>query len=296
MPTRREALVAAAAALVGGAVVSAPKLKGSIKQSLCAWCFTSRGEKWSLDKLCEVAVAEGVPSVELVGIKDFPLLKKHGLSCAIASTGVGFRIGFNNLKHRDELVAKTRGAIEASAAAGVPSAIGFVGMKWHDPNDPKSGEIGRDDAFKNCVEGLTLLAADAEKHKVNLCIEHLNSRDASDPMRGHPGYQGDDLDFVCSILRKVGSPRIKLLFDVYHVQVMHGDLLRRLDECQDVLGHVHTAGNPGRGELDEHQEIHYPAVMRKLAALRYGGSVGHEFIPSKAPLEGIRQAVALCDV
>ena len=295
MPTRREAL-ATAAALVGGAALAAPKLKGAVKQSLCSWCFTGRGEKWSLEKLCEVAVAEGVPSVELVSAKDFPLLKKHGLACGIASTGLGFKIGFNNLKHRDDLLAKTRATLEACAGAGVPSAIGFVGMKWHDPNNDKSGEISRDDAFKNCVEGLKLVAVDAEKYKVNLCIEHLNSRDSSDPMRGHPGYQGDDLDFVCSILRKVGSPRVKLLFDVYHVQIMHGDLLRRLDECKDVLGHIHTAGNPGRGELDERQEIHYPAVMKKLVALKYEGYVGHEFIPTKAPLEGIRQAVALCDV
>ena len=299
-PTRRQLL--ASAAVAGTAVVAVPAepekvvTNGRLKQSVCSWCFTSRGEKWSLDKLCEVTAKLGVPSVELVGANDFPTLKKHGLVCAIASTGLGFPVGFNNPAHRDELVAKTTATIDACAAAKFPSVIGFVGMRWVKPSDPKSGEISRDDAFKNCVAGLKLAAAAAEKAGVTLCIEHLNSRDSSDPMRGHPGYQGDDLDFVLSILKAVGSPRVKLLFDVYHVQVMHGDLIRRLDECKEYLGHVHTAGVPGRGELDDAQEVHYPAVMRKLVALKYAGYVGQEFIPTKDPLAGLTQAVRVCDV
>jgi hydroxypyruvate isomerase len=300
-PTRRQLLATAAAsalpALPGVAAEPGRAVKnGRLKQSVCSWCFTSRGEKWSLDKLCEVTRELGVPSVELVGAKEFPTLAKHGLTCAIASTGLGFPVGFNNPAHRDELVAKTTAAIAACAEAKFPSVIGFVGMKWNKPDDPKSGEISRDDAFKNSVEGIKRVAGAAEKAGVTLCIEHLNSRDGSDPMRGHPGYQGDDLDFVLGILKKVGSPRVKLLFDVYHVQIMHGDLIRRLDECKEYLGHIHTAGVPGRGELDDTQEIHYPAVMRKLVALKYAGYVGQEFIPTKDPLAGLRQAVTGCDV
>jgi hydroxypyruvate isomerase len=136
----------------------------------------------------------------------------------------------------------------------------------------------------------------AEKAGITLCLEHLNSRDGSDPMRGHPGYQGDDLDWVVSIIRKVGSPRLKLLFDIYHVQIMHGDVIRRIEENKDVIGHIHTAGNPGRGELDEAQEIQYAAVMKKLLAIKYAGYVGHEFIPTRDPLAGLKQAISVCDV
>jgi hydroxypyruvate isomerase len=297
-PTRRQILGSAALVAVPSFAFAAPEkaaLKGNIKHSVCAWCFTARGEKWSLDKTCEITKSLGLTSVELIGIEDFPTLKKHGLTCAIASNGMGFKPGFNNLRHRDELVAKTKAAIDASAEAKVPSVIGFIGMKWNKPDDDKSGAISTDDAFKNCVEGLKLVVGHAEKAGINLCIEHLNSRDGSDPMRGHPGYQGDDLDWVVSIIKKVGSPRLKLLFDIYHVQIMHGDLLRRIDENKDVIGHIHTAGNPGRGELDETQEIHYPAVMKKLLEVKYTGYVGHEFIPTRDPLAGLKQAIAVCD-
>src|SRR4029077_4008281 len=167
----------------------------------------------------------------------------------------------------------TTDTVEAFAGAHVPSIIGLVGVKWNDFEDPRSGEVAKGDAFKNCVSGLKDIAGLLEKKKVTLCIEHLNTRDDSHPMKGHPGYQGDDLDFVAEILRKVGSPRVKLLFDIYHVQIMHGDVIRRLGECKDVLGHVHTAGVPGRNELDDTQELSYPAILRKLVAMKYDGYV-----------------------
>src|SRR5262249_7408118 len=156
-------------------------------------------------------------------------------------------------------VAKTKDAIDACAEAKFPSVIGFIGMKWVKPTDPASGEISRDDAFKNCTAGLKEVIGHAEKKGVTLCIEHLNSRDSSDRMRGHPGSQGDDLEWVVKLFLSFASPRLKVLFDFYHVQIMHGDLIRRIGECKDVIGHIHTAGNPGRGELDEAQEINYAA-------------------------------------
>ena len=115
-------------------------------------------------------------------------------------------------------------------------------------------------------------------------------------MKGHPGYQGDDLDWVADIIRRVGSPRVRLLFDIYHVQVMHGDLIRRIEQTKDIIGHIHTAGCPGRGELDDTQEVNYPAVIRKLVEIGYTGYVGQEFIPTRAPRDGLREAVKLCDV
>jgi hydroxypyruvate isomerase len=115
-------------------------------------------------------------------------------------------------------------------------------------------------------------------------------------MKGHPGYQGDDLDYVADIVRRVGSPRMKLLFDIYHVQIMNGDVIRRIEQNKDIIGHIHTAGNPGRGELDDNQEIQYRPIMRKLVDIKYEGYVGQEFIPTRDPLAGLREAVRLCDV
>lgn len=291
--TRREAF-ATAASIPALAAVAAPGDK-YLKQSACSWCFMARGAKWSLPELCAVAKQLNIPSVELVGAEDFKTLADNNVTCAIASSGTGFQRGFNNLKIRDEVTAKTIKTIEAAAVAKVPSVIAFVGMEWHDPMNPKSGSIPKDEAFKNCVEGLKPVAAAAEKAGVTVCVEHLNSRDGSDPMTGHPGYQGDDLDWVCKILNAVGSPRIKLLFDVYHVQIMHGDLIARIKQCKDLIGHVHTAGVPGRHELDAAQEINYPAVMKVLADVGYRGHVGHEFIPLRDPKAGLEAAVAACN-
>lgn len=272
---------------------------GRIKQSVCSWCFMSAGEKWSLERTCQVARDLGCPSVELLSPESFGVLKKHGLICAIASNtmpGPSFKRGFNNPRYHEELAARTRKVIDACAQAKFPSVIAFSGYKWRDPDNPQSGAISRQEGADNCVKGFKEIVGHAEKSGVTICLEHLNTRDSSHPMKGHPGYQGDDLDWVAGIIRRVGSPRLKLLFDIYHVQIMHGDLLRRLEENKDILGHIHTAGNPGRGELDDRQEINYPPLMRKLLEINYQGYVGQEFIPTRNPLEGLRQAVRLCDV
>jgi hydroxypyruvate isomerase len=273
--------------------------KGRIKQSIVFWCFNTAGEKWDIEKTCQVAKSLGCVSVEIVAPQDWPVLKKHGLVCAIAPNGMPgmpFMKGFNNRRYHDEVVATTKRMIDDCSAAGVPNVISFTGYKWNDADDPKSGEISRDEGAANCIKGLKEVAGYAEKKGVTICVEHLNTRDHSHPMKGHPGYQGDDLDWLAGILRKVGSPRVKLLFDIYHVQIMHGDVIRRLDECKDIIGHIHTAGNPGRAELDDAQEINYPPIMRKLLELNYTGYVGQEFIPTRDPLAGLRQAVTLCDV
>src|SRR2546421_2631 len=167
------------------------------------------------------------------------------------------------------------------------------GDKW---DAQRMARVAREEGAENCVKGLKQVVGHAEKKGVTICMEHLNTRDSSHPMKGHPGYQGDDLDWMAGIIRRVGSRRMKLLFDIYHVQIMHGDLLRRLDQNKDIIGHIHTAGNPGRGELDDKQEIQYRPIMRKLLALKYTGYVGQEFIPTRNPLEGLREAVRTCDV
>jgi hydroxypyruvate isomerase len=273
--------------------------KGRIKQSIAFWCFNSAGEKWDIDTTCQVARELGCPSVELVNPEHWPVLKRHGLICALALNGMPgapFVKGFNNPRYHEEVIARTVKMIDACAEAGFPGVIAFTGYKWRDADDPKSGEISREEGADHCVKSLKQVAGHAEKRGINVCLEQLNTRDDTHPMKGHPGYQGDDLDWVAGILRRVGSPRLRLLFDVYHVQVMHGDVIRRLEQNKDLIGHVHTAGNPGRGELDDKQEIQYAPVMRKLVEIQYSGYVGQEFIPTRNPREGLREAVRLCDV
>lgn len=288
------------AALPGSLSAEEKSVKnGRIKQSVVFWCFNIAGEKWDIEKACQVAKGLGCVSVEIVDPKEWGTLKKHGLICAIAPNGMPgapFVKGLNNPKYHDEVITRTSAVIDACAEAKFPSVIAFTGYKWRDAEDPKSGEISLDEGAANCVKGLKKLAAYAEKKGVTVCIEHLNTRDDSHPMKGHPGYQGDDIDYVANIVRKVGSPRVKVLFDIYHVQIMNGDVIRRIEQNKDVIGHVHTAGNPGRGELDNAQEIQYPPIMKKLLDIGYEGYVGQEFIPTRDPLAGLKQAVALCDV
>lgn len=273
--------------------------KGRIKQSIVHWCFNVSGEKWDTEKICQVAKQLGCLSVEICGPEDWPTLKKYGLTCAIAPNGMPgapFMKGFNNPVYHDEVIARTTKMIDACADFGAPNVIAFTGFKWRNAEDPKSGEISLEEGRDNCVKGLKKIIGHAEKKGVTICIEHLNSRDGTHPMKGHPGYQGDDIDYVCDIARRVGSPRMKVLFDIYHVQMMNGDVMRRIDQHKDIIGHVHTAGNPGRGELDDNQEINYPPIMRKLLEVGYAGYVGQEFIPTRDPLAGLKQATKLCDV
>jgi sugar phosphate isomerase/epimerase len=306
--TRRELLTTTAAAGVAAAILNpeAPamqadekRLQGNIKHSVVFWCFNIAGEKWDIEKTCSVAKSLGCKSVEICGPAEWPTLKKHSLSCAIAANGMPgapFMKGLNNPKYHDEVIATTTKMMSDCNAAGVPAVIAFTGYKWKDAEDPSSGEISLEEGAANCVAALKKLAPIAEQKKVTICVEHLNTRDSSHPMKGHPGYQGDNIDYVADIVRKVGSPRVKLLFDIYHVQIMNGDVIRRIEACKDVIGHIHTAGNPGRGELDDKQEINYPPIMRKLVEIGYSGYVGHEFIPTRDPLAGLREAVQLCDV
>jgi len=273
--------------------------KGNINQSVVFWCFNVAGEKWDLETQCKIAKQLGCKSIELVGPDDFPTLKKHGLTCAISGNGVEgppFMRGLNNLKYHDMVINATKKVIDKCAEFDVPSTIAFNGYKWHDAEDANSGEISLEEGARNCVEGLKKLAAYGEKKKVTINIEMLNTRDDTHPMKGHPGYQGDDMDYVADIVMRVGSPRVKILFDIYHVQIMNGDVIRRIGQYAELIGHIHTAGNPGRGELHLDQEINYAACMKALLDNGYKGFVGQEFIPTMDPMVGLTKAVQICDV
>lgn len=305
MPVSRRTALAAALGAAAPLVTTrrgtaAPaERRGRIKQSIVYWCFNVAGEKWDIETMCRVARDLGVSSIELAPPETWPVIKKHGLTSAIVPNGMPgapFMRGLNNPRFHEEVIARTGEMIDAAAAAGFPAVIAFTGYKWRDPEDPQSGEISPEEGADNCVRALEALAPRAEKKGVTICLEHLNTRDDSHPMKGHPGYQGDDIDYVAGILRRVGSERAKMLFDIYHVQIMNGDVIRRIEQCRDVIGHIHTAGNPGRAELDDQQEILYPPIMRKLLDVGYAGYVGQEFIPTRDPLAGLKQAVELCDV
>jgi len=271
---------------------------GRIKQSLAYWCLNATDWKWDVELVCGTAARLGA-SVELVPPELSPVVRKHGLQNSLAHNGMPdpvFAKGLNNPRYREEVIARTKQAIDECADSGVPSVIAFTGYKWLDAEEPQSGEIPVEQGAENTVQGLSELARHAAGKPVNIVLEQLNTRDGSHPMKGHPGYQGDDLDYCAEIVRRVGSPRVKLLFDIYHVAIMNGDVIRRLRQYRDWIGHVHVAGVPGRGELDDRQEINYPAVMRALVEIGYEGYVGQEFIPTRDPDEGLAEAVALCDV
>jgi hydroxypyruvate isomerase len=297
--TRRRVLGAAAGAAVLGAGTAAraaepqsssgKRIKnGRIKQSLVQWCYAPY---WDVSQMIKVAKQLGCGSIELLDAKHYPLLKESGLECAIGTIDMSpdapFVKGFNNPKYRDKVVKATRDAIDACAAFGHKNVISFTGMSEGIPPD-----VGAN----NCVEGFKQIIGHAEKKKVTLCLEMLNTRDASHPMKGHPGYQGNHTEYCVDIINRVGSPNLKLLFDIYHVQIMDGDVIRRIRQHKDVIGHIHTAGNPGRGELDDKQEIAYKPIMEALVEIGYQGYVGQEFIPVRDPLAGLEQAVTLCDV
>jgi hydroxypyruvate isomerase len=290
MSANRRTFLRRASALTVGVVAATSATRsegpvarnGRLKQSIVQWCFA---KYWNVEQLCAQAKRLGCASVELVPPAGWPTLKKHGLVCAIAGSH-GFEKGMNNPKYQEMCIDKMKTAIDACAEAGFPSVITFTGFREDVPDD-----VG----LKNCVAGYKKVVGHAEKKKVTLCLEMLNSR-VAETMKGHPGYQGDHTDYCMEIIKGVGSPRLKLLFDIYHVQIMDGDVIRRLRQYAEHVGHVHTAGNPGRGELDDKQEINYRPIMQALADLKYKGYVGQEFIPTRDPAKGLEEAVALCDV
>lgn len=310
---RRQLLQTAAGAAAAGAwtwasaaEVRADKavVHGRIRQSVAPWCFA---DTWNLEQLCQVAKCLGCQSIELLDPEQWPTVKKYGLTCAISNSHL-FVQGMNNPRYQPGCLAMLRQRIDQCVEAGFQTVITFTGYaeesgEWNKGANPDLSKLppGRrviapDEGVKNCVAGFKQIVGYAEKKKIDLAIEILNTRASDHPMKGHPGYQGDHVDYCMEIIRQVGSPRLGLLFDIYHVQIMDGDIIRRIRQCGEAIKHVHTAGNPGRKELDDTQEINFPPIMKALLEIGYQGFVGHEFIPTRDPLAGLTQAVRLCDV
>lgn len=252
-----------------------------IQQSVIQWCF----KPMPVEELAGHAARMGIKSVELVGPEYWPTLKKLGLICAMTPSH-GFAKGFCHKEQHSECLDVLHKRIDESAEAGFPNVITFSGFRRG---------ISDEEGMKNMVDGLKQIAGHAEKKKVNLCLEMLNSR-VNIEMKGHPDYFCDKIEMAAEVCKRVGSERMKILFDIYHVQIMEGDLIVRIKEFHPYIGHYHTAGVPGRGELDEAQEINYPAVMKTILATGYKGYVGQEFIPTRDKVASLNEAVKLCDV
>ena len=291
---RREALKNIGGALAFGAAAGLPEISRAkdgkgfyearnnrIQQSVIHWCF----KPMPVEELAGHAARMGIKSVELVAPEHWPTLKKLGLACAMTPSH-GFARGFAHQDQHAECLDVLRKRIDDSAEAGFPNVITFSGFRRG---------ISDEEGMKNMFEGLKQIASHAEKKKVSVCLEMLNSR-VNIEMKGHPDYFCDKIEMAAEVCKRVGSERVKILFDIYHVQIMEGDLIARIRELHPYIGHYHTAGVPGRGELDDTQEINYVAVMNAIAATGYKGYVGQEFIPTRDKVASLNQAVKVCDV
>jgi hydroxypyruvate isomerase len=293
VPSRRHFLgILGASALLAPRALAGAGEERRIKQVIAAWPFF-KAAKWTPVDLVRHAVDLGVAGVELLPVEHWPLLREAGLVCAATKSHTFVR-GMNNKGHHDECFAALTKAIEATGAHGFPNVMTFTGMA--DTSDhPNGGVVDPEEGKRNCIDGYKKMAKLAEKHKVAMVLEPLNSRVATE-MMGHPGYQGDHIDYCMEIVRAVSSPGLRILFDAYHVQVMDGDLIRRIEQYHEFIGHVQIAGNPGRGSIGPDQEINYRAVMKALLKVNYGGYVGHEWIPEGDALVELKEAVGICDV
>ncbi len=276
-----------AAGMAAGSPAVEPDFRirnGRIRQSIMGWTF----DPMPVPELARHCKAIGLVAMEGIDAAHYPMIREMGLAVSLVGSH-GFAKGPFSRANHEHCEQALREAIDLAVAVQCKSVITFTGMREPGISD----EVGA----RNCVDLWKRVIGHAEAKKVNLCLEHLNSRDGTHPMKGHPGYFGDHVDFCVELIRRVGSPNMKLLFDIYHVQVMDGDVIRRLREHKEVIGHVHAAGVPGRGELDETQELNYPAIMRALVDLGYEGYMAQEFIPTWADrVLALRHAAKVCDV
>ena len=265
----------------------------NIKQVIAAWPFMQLGPKWNADTFVQTVHSLGIAGVELLDHEHWHLLEQTGLVCA-ATRSHSFIRGMNNLNHQEECLNALRDSIDVSAEAGFPNVMTFSGAL--DTRDQPNGSlVTTEEGFANCVAGYQKITPYAEQKGISLILEPLNTKVAQ-PRKGHPGYQADHIAECIEIIKAVDSPALKLLFDVYHIQIMDGDIIRHIEQYFEFIGHVQIAGVPGRGEIDRTQEINYPAVMRALVQQGYQGYVGHEWIPTRDPIEGLKEAIEICDV
>ncbi|MEW6302138.1 MAG: TIM barrel protein [Verrucomicrobiota bacterium] len=263
-------------------------MKGRVNHSVCKWCYP----KISLEDLCKAGKPMGLQSIELLQPSDFPTLKKYGLTCAMVSNPTiegpnkvklgGIPKAFNRVEHHDKLVEAYEPQIKAVAEAGMTNLICFSGNR-----EGMADEKG----LENCAIGLKRLMPLAEKHKVTICMELLNSK------VNHKDYMCDHTAWGVELCKRIGSERFKLLYDIYHMQIMEGDVIATVKASNQYIAHYHTGGVPGRAEIDDTQELFYPAIMKAIVATGFKGFVAQEFIPKRPDaLASLKQGVEICDV
>jgi hydroxypyruvate isomerase len=253
--------------------------KGRLKQSVCLGVF-GRSEL-DLDGKCREAARLGVYGIDLVGPEAFPVLKKYGLVPTMVPGGSGIKSGINDKNNHAEIDRRMREAIKAASAEGAPNVIALAG-------DRKG--LTDEQGLDNTVAFLNNIKAQAEEQNVTLCMELLNSK------VNHPGYMCDHTSWGVEACKRVNSPRIKLLYDIYHMQIMEGDIIRTIRENFKYMGHFHTAGNPGRHEFDDTQEMNYTGICKAIADLNFQDSIAHEYSPTKDPLGTLDRMLRLCEV
>ena len=262
----------------GNAPKNAP-LKGNIRHSVCSWCYPDL----SLDELCLLAKDIGLVGIDLIGPEGWPTLKKHGLISTMCNGAeLSLTEGFNHIEYHPQLIENYSRQIELVAAAGYTNLICFSGNR--NGMDDETG-------LKNCVAGLKQILPLAEEKGVVIQMELFNSK------VDHPDYMCDNTAWGIELCKRLDSPNFKLLYDIYHMQIEEGDIIRTIRENHRYFGHYHTAGVPGRHEIEENQELFYPAIMKAIVETGYEGFVAQEFIPTREdPTESLRKAIALCDV
>ena len=262
----------------GNASKNAP-LKGNIRHSVCSWCYPDL----SLDELCLLAKDIGLVGIDLIGPEGWPTLKKHGLISTMCNGAeLSLTEGFNHIEYHPQLIENYSRQIELVAAAGYTNLICFSGNR--NGMDDETG-------LQNCVAGLKQIIPLAEEKGVVIQMELFNSK------VDHPDYMCDNTAWGIELCKRLDSPNFKLLYDIYHMQIEEGDIIRTIRENHRYFGHYHTAGVPGRHEIEENQELFYPAIMKAIVETGYEGYVAQEFIPTREdPTESLRKAIVLCDV
>ncbi|NBP52041.1 MAG: hydroxypyruvate isomerase [Actinobacteria bacterium] len=279
------AAAATAASAAGGAATGrqapgpAPSAapRGRLRQSVCAWCFGGM----PLPELCALARSAGIGSVELLDEPQWSVVRDHGLACAVANGPGGIARGWNRTEHHDALVRRSEELLPRVAAAGIPQMIVFSGNRDGLPDA---------DGLRNCAAGLRRIMPAAEKAGVTVVMELLNSK------VDHRDYMCDRTAWGVELCKAVGSDRFRLLYDVYHMQVMEGDVIRTIREHHAWIAHYHVAGNPGRGNLDGTQELLYPAICAAIADTGFAGWLAQEFLPRGDPAAALAEAVRACTV
>jgi hydroxypyruvate isomerase len=276
---RRSAIKAAASTVLAAGVTGAaePAKKGRLKQSAARWCYGSM----SIDDLCRNAAEMGLSGIDLAKPEEWPTIQKYGLVSSMVYSAGTIPDGWNRKENHDALVAKMQEGITRAAAAKLPNVITFSGNRRGQPDDE-----GRD----NCILGLRRVKKMAEDAGITINLELLNSK------VNHHDYQCDHTAWGVEVMKGVDSPRVKLLYDIYHMQIMEGDIIRTIRDNIQYIGHFHTGGVPGRHELDDTQELQWRTVAKAIADLNFEGFFAHEFQPTRDPMTSLRQAVELCTV